>query len=242
MFYNFKNDTDGAVEMSVYGEIISGTDKWDESDVTFKDLQDSINAVPKNGTLNMYINSPGGSVFTTQAMISMINRAKQSNNIKVNAYIDGLAASCASWLVMVADNVYCYSGSVLMVHKPMAYAYGNANDLQTQIDILNKLENETIIPAYMNKAKKTEEEVKKAINDETWLSADEMIEMFNIEKLEDEKQLTACASKEVFNKYKYKNAPKELLEKENKEDQEEKIKKEIEMAIDEAEVYSSFNI
>ena len=96
-FYNIKsqNNTTGVY---IYGEIIGGSDKWDESDVTFDDFRKALDVMNNGDTLEMYINSPGGSVFTTQGIVNMINRCKKTKNIKVVSYIDGLGASCASWL------------------------------------------------------------------------------------------------------------------------------------------------
>ena len=63
-FYNIKsqNNTTG---IYIYGEIIGGSDKWDESDVTFDDFRKALDDMNNGDTLEMYINSPGGSVFTT---------------------------------------------------------------------------------------------------------------------------------------------------------------------------------
>ena len=62
----------------------------------------------------------------------------------------------------------------------------------------------------MNKCKKTEEELKDMLTNETWLSADEMVECFDIELLDEEKQIVACVDKDLFKNYK--NTPKELIE------------------------------
>ena len=151
-FYNikFRNNTTGVY---IYGEIIGGSDKWDESDVTFDDFKKALDVMNNGDTLEMYINSPGGSVFTTQGIVNMINRCKKTKNIKVVSYIDGLGASCASWLPMVADEVFIYNTSMLMVHKPMSSLFSaNANDMQSEIELLNKLENDIMIPIYMSKA------------------------------------------------------------------------------------------
>lgn len=208
-FYNITNIGNN-VDCYVYGEIIGGSEKFDESDVVFDDIKSCMDTIAEGSNFNMYINSPGGSVFTTEAMINIIKRTKQSKNITVNAYIDGLGASCASWLPMVADNVYAYKGSIMMLHKPMSCAFGNADDMKKQIDILDKLENDTMIPLYMNKCKKTKEELKDMLTNETWLSADEMVECFDIELLDEEKQIVACVDKDLFKNYK--NTPQELIE------------------------------
>ena len=54
-------------------------------------------------TLEMYINSPGGSVFTTQGIVNMINRCKKTKNIKVVSYIDGDTLTMQTYAI---DNIY----------------------------------------------------------------------------------------------------------------------------------------
>ena len=209
-FYNIKsqNNTTGVY---IYGEIIGGSDKWDESDVTFDDFRKALDTMNNGDTLEMYINSPGGSVFTTQGIVNMINRCKKTKNIKVVSYIDGLGASCASWLPMVADEVYVYNTSMLMVHKPMSSLFGaNANDMQSEIELLNKLENDIMIPIYMSKATDnlTEDKLKDMMSKETWLNAKEIQELFNVTLIEEDKEIVACADIELLKKYK--NMPKNV--------------------------------
>lgn len=217
-FYNFvtnSNDT----ELYVYGDIIGGSEKWSDDDVTFKDFSDTLTNIAPNSSLNVYVNSGGGSVFTTQAIISLLQRAKDTKNIVVNCYIDGLGASCASWLPMIANNIYVYPQSIMMIHKPMSIAFGNANDMQKQIDILDKLENDVMIPCYMNKANElTEEQLKQMLSNETWLNADEICKYFNATLLESDKEIVACSNSKYFDKYN--NIPKDILDKISKPEEE----------------------
>lgn len=230
-FYEFKNSADNNIDIYVYGEIISGTYKWDESDVTFQDFKDKLEPLTGSETINLYINSIGGSVITTQGIIAMLKRAKDKG-VKINATIDGLGASCASFLPLIADNVYAYKSSLLMVHHPFTLCYGNVNDLQAQIDILNKIENDVMMPIYMSKAKEgvTEEKIKEKIDKESWLSATEMSELFNIIILEEDKELVACVKdKSILNTYK--NIPEALKDKLNKKvsDKDDSKEKELEL-------------
>ena len=234
-FFEFSNKQENVTALYVYGEIISGSNKWDESDVTFKDFQQATENIKDNSTLEMYISSTGGSVFTTQSMIAMLERCKEKKNIKIVAYVDGLAASCASWLIMVADEIVIYSNSMLMIHKPMTMAWGNANELQKEIDLLNKLENDIMLPMYMNKAKNiTKEELKDLINAETWMAADEIKEKFNVTYIEEEKKVAAKLEKDSINKYK--NVPESVKELFNslKEPEEEEEKEDDKPTMSEA--------
>lgn len=216
-FYEFKNIAETTLDIMLYGEIISGgvDAKWDSTDVCFQDFKEAIDNIGKAKTINLYINSVGGSVITTQGIIAMLQRVKD-RGVTINSYIDGLGASCASFLPMISDNIYAYNSSLLMIHKPMSGAWGNADDMQSTIDILNKMEDSVMLPLYMSKAKDgvTKEQIKDLLSKETWLDAKEMSDLFNITLLSEAKDLVACVStndKNILNSYK--NIPQQLKDK-----------------------------
>lgn len=237
-FYEFKNITSKAADLFLYGEIVEDDVDWwtGEKDpslvglLSFKQELDNIGNV-KN--LNIYINSPGGDVFTASTMISMLQR-KKDKGTTINAYVDGLSASAASFLMMVADNVNLYRNSTVMIHKPMSIAIGNANDMQKTIDALNKIEDSVMLPMYMDKALATEEEIKNLINEETWLSASDMSKYFNVNILNEEKVAVASIKSNLFKNYK--NVPDYIKESLNSIED-----KEIEENIDEKEHISNEN-
>ena len=88
----------------------------------------------------------------------------------------------------------------------------NANDMQSEIELLNKLENDIMIPVYMSKATDnlTEDKLKDMMSKETWLNAKEIQELFNVTLIEEDKKIVACADIELLKKYK--NMPKSLKE------------------------------
>ena len=203
-FYEFKNIAEAEYSLYVYGEIVDK--KWSNSEIDIADFKEALSSIPYGAKLNMYVNSVGGNVFATSAMVSMLQRAKE-NGVKIDAYIDGIACSCASWLVMVADNINIYKNSVMMIHKPMVLSYGNANDLQKDIEVLNKIEDGVIIPIYESKAKSETAVIKELMNAETWLTAGEIQEHFNVNLIDEAKEVENVKS-DLFNTYK--NTPKEF--------------------------------
>lgn len=240
-FFEFKNITSSEADLFIYGEITQDDIDWwtGEKDSTlvglqsFKEELDSIGNVQK---LNIYINSPGGDVFTASTMISMLQRVKDKGTI-IDAYVDGLSASAASFLMMIADNIKLYKNSTVMVHKPMSFAWGNANELQKTIDALNKIEDSVIMPMYMDKAKVSEKEIKELVDNETWLSAKDMDQYFNVTILDTEKVAVASYNSSLFKNYK--NVPDfiknslENEEKTQKNEENEQISSENEQEISE---------
>ena len=171
-FIQAKADGKGEGELWVYGDITD--DKWFDSDVTPIGVRDAIKDRGNISVLNIRVNSLGGDVFSGNAIISVIDSYKRKNNVKVHAYIDGIAASMGSNIPMVADYIYAADNALYMLHKPSTFAYGNANDLEKAKQVLDKAE-ETLINNYMRHFTGTEDELRQLLADETWLTAEEAL-------------------------------------------------------------------
>lgn len=226
-----KNLMGNSADFYIYGEIVDEKvpDFWtgdiSSTEVDPNELKDELDEAERQGVrdLNIYINSPGGSVVATSAIMAQLKRFRQRTGAQLHSYIDGLAASAASFLALVADDVNIYSTSIMMIHKPLLFSYGNADDLQRDIDLLNSIEDNTIIPAYMSKAKVEESEIKSLVGDETWFNGNPDDEKFIgnyfvVNYLDQTKPVTACASKKLFNFYKH--VPEQLKNLEKPESEE----------------------
>jgi ATP-dependent Clp protease protease subunit len=84
-------------ELLLYGPIDSAT--WYGDEVTPKQFKADLDALGDVTLLRVFINSPGGDVFASQAIYSMLKR----HSARVEVYIDGLAASGASIVAMAGD-------------------------------------------------------------------------------------------------------------------------------------------
>lgn len=219
-----KNITNTSADLYFYGTIVDEktADWWtgevSTTDVDTMELKNELDNLKGITDLNIFINSPGGSVFASSTMVSMLNRFRETTGAKIHSFVDGLSASASTYLLMVADDVNFYKNSMMMIHKPMSMAWGNANELQKEIDTLNTLEDNVMIPMYMNKSKVSEEEIKDLINNETWFSANPkdknyIANYFNVNLLDESKEAVACVSKNLFRNYK--NVPKELANIQN---------------------------
>ena len=123
-----KNLTDKSADLYIYGEIVDNTDyKWDEKDVMPDDVKNALEKVDGLETLNIYINSPGGSVFSGTAIYNMLKR----NKAKKIVHIDGVAASMASVIALVGDEIYMPSNAFMMIHKPLTWVVGNPQASRT---------------------------------------------------------------------------------------------------------------
>ncbi|MCS5499809.1 Clp protease ClpP [Lysinibacillus sp. A4] len=212
-FWEIKASADEkSADLFIYGAIVSGY-KWRDEDVTLTEFQQALDdLLPSVKTLNMYVNSPGGSVFTAIAMMNQLERKK--SQLTINAYVDGVAASAASFLIMKADKIFMYENTFLMIHKPMITLWSaNAVDCREQADWLEKTESRTCIPAYKSKGTEllTDEKIKELLDGkDNWLDAEEASKYFDIVVVQEEKDAVACADIELLNQYQ--NVPKQLLE------------------------------
>ena len=208
-FYEFKNITPNSADLYIYGEIVEENwELWDEdSGVSLTDFKKELDEMQGITDLNIYINSGGGSVFASSTMVSLLERQKQKGT-KVHTYIDGLCASASTFIFFTGDDLNIYENSIAMIHKPMTISVGNADDLRKDIDTLDKIEDSIMLPLYEKKAKIDSEEIKRMIDEETWLSASEIAEKFNVNLINQTKQVVASIS----DKYKsvYKHIPKQL--------------------------------
>lgn len=192
-------------EVYIYGSIVRY--RWDDEDTTAMSFKKDLEDLGDIDTLNIYVNSPGGSVFQAQAIHSIITRQKAEKN----AYIDGLAASAASFLIMAADKIFMPKNATMMIHNPLALVIGNANDLRHEADALDKIR-VGMIEAYLAHAgeKLDEKKLKELLDAETWLTAEESYNYGLADELIDAKDIAACVDEDLFNRYK--NIPKSLLE------------------------------
>jgi ATP-dependent Clp protease protease subunit len=203
-----KNLTDQSADLYIYGEIVDNTDwKWDESDVMPDDVLKVLNQVDGLNNLNIYVNSPGGSVFAGLAIYNILKRNKAQKTV----YVDGVAASIASVIALAGDRIMIPSNAFLMIHKPWTIAMGDSNFFRKVADDMDKIES-GVMNVYKDNLKEGVEleTIQQMVDDETWLSGEEAAKYFNVEVIES-KSIAACAS-EFLNRYN--KTPNKLVSKE----------------------------
>ncbi len=181
-----KNKSDVA-EIYISGEIVDDTDGgWIEE---FRDkttgyefpakLKSQLDEV-KDKPLEIHINSYGGSVFAGVAMANLIANHKPPTT----AIVDGIAASIASQIFFSADECLMPSNAYLMIHRPFSSVGGNADDLRKAADILDTLQ-DGLETTYRKKAldSVTADDIHDMVNDETWLTGEQAVTLFNVKLL-----------------------------------------------------------
>lgn len=113
-----KNQTDSSADLFFYGDIVSETwqSEWYEDDMAPGDVKEFLDQLDGTENINIHINSGGGSVFGGIAIYNMLRR----NNAHKTVYVDGLAASIASVIMMAGDEIVMPKNATVMIHKPSA--------------------------------------------------------------------------------------------------------------------------
>jgi ATP-dependent Clp protease, protease subunit len=101
---------ESVAELHIYGVIGSS---WFEEGITADSIKQKLASFAGATRLNIFINSPGGSVYEADAIYSQLERWKGE---KV-AYIDGLAASAASYIALAADRVVTAKHGKWLIHN-----------------------------------------------------------------------------------------------------------------------------
>lgn len=155
--------------------------------------------------VHMHVNSPGGDVFEARAMVSAV-RAHQARGGSVVAFIDGLAASAATYVALAANQVHMAEGGMFMVHNSWTLSYGNKTDLRATADLLEKIDG-TIAADYRRKTAASAAQVAEWMDAETWFTAEEALAAGFVDGVM-QPPATEGAKANRWNLAAYANAPK----------------------------------
>lgn len=173
----------------VYGTI--GADWWSPEDENrAKDFAQKLDELsPK--PLDIRIDSCGGDVYEGFAIASAIQRYEGYTH----AYVDGIAASAASYIALMADRVTMNDYAMLMIHNAWAVTAGNRDELREMADRLEALDG-TIAGIISARSALTMDEVRDAMCAETWYTADDALECGMCDEvLETEQRVAACVDR-----------------------------------------------
>lgn len=163
-WYRIENliDTPGTAAIYIYDEI-------GYFGVSAQDFVAEL-AQLKVSTLEVHLNSPGGDVFDGLAIYNALRRFPA----KKTGYIDGIAASAASFIAMACDELLIERNAQMMVHDASGICIGNASEMQMMATLLDKA-SDNIADIYLQRAGGTLEQWRGAMKVETWYSSAEAV-------------------------------------------------------------------
>lgn len=188
----------------IYDEILgNNSDRWEEKGVTPEDVRDLLQTIQNDREMELHINSPGGNVW---GGVAIYNLLKQHAG-KITGYVDGVAASAASVVLMAADEIIMPTGAFVMIHAPSVLMYGNAAELRAQADELDKI-GAGIADIYQRRMIDQEESALEMMHQETWFTGTEFQSKFSGVTVEEQAPVYACLG---LKKQKYQHIPKAVM-------------------------------
>lgn len=184
-----------AKAIRLYGVVGQWWDDMDAKSVT--------NALIEAGDedVDIYISSYGGDLADGMAIYNALRRYRG----ETTAYIDAVAASSATVIMLGADRVVMPKSSMIMIHNPWNLSAGDYRDMAKAAEVLEK-HRDAIVSIYQEKTGKDVETLQAMLDDETWMTAEEALaegfidEVIDAREEEVEARALACIDFEKFNK------------------------------------------
>ncbi len=170
--------------------------------VSAKGFLAELGALPDDAPIDLRLNSPGGSVFDAVAIHNALSRHAGM----VTIWIDGIAASAASYIAMAGDEIVMPENAFLMIHDPSGMVIGTAADMRDMAGTLDKIA-AGMLRGYAARSGKPEDEIAALMAAETWLTAAEALEAGLATRMAEPVRIAAS-----FDIARFRNAPRELVE------------------------------
>ena len=191
----FKMDVAGDVAvMHIYGPI-----GWDG--ITARQVADELDNIGDVERIHVRINSEGGHAFDGVAIMNQL----MSSQLRVDVTVDGLAASAASVIAMAGDSITMAAGAMMMVHNPMGFVMGGAEEMRSTANVLDAITDQ-VAGIYAARTSIDHKGVRALMDAETWLGAAQAVDMgFATNVAEDRERIAA-----KWDLSRYTNVPDDL--------------------------------
>lgn len=166
-------------DVTKYGTFNWNTWDYDESETSAKYFKDQLAAILDTDTIELHINSGGGSVKEGVAIYTQL-RQKASKKI---GYVDGVAYSVAFLILQACDERIMGLGTSALVHNMWMNVSGNAKELRKAADDLDVLM-ESNRKVFLERSSLEEQRLIEMMEAETFLTPDQCLEYGFIDKID----------------------------------------------------------
>lgn len=183
--YCFQKGEGNAHKLYIYDDVTQyGTFNWstweyEESETSAKYFRDQLEAIPDADTIELHINSNGGSVKEGVAIYTQL-RQKASKKI---GYVDGVAYSVAFLILQACDERVMGLGTSALIHNMWMSVSGNAKELRKAADDLDVLM-ESNRQVFLERSNLEEQKLIEMMEAETFLTPDQCLEYGFIDKID----------------------------------------------------------
>lgn len=126
--------------------------------------------------INMYIKSPGGSVYDGMAVYDVMQYIKAP----VHTYVMGWAASMGSFIAQAgeAGHRYLLPSATTMIHQPSSGSKGKISDMEIDYHESTRLKKDLTEKYVLHNSKGTTyEQFEKLMDRDKWLNAQEALDL-----------------------------------------------------------------
>ena len=198
------------MKLFIYGEIDNNEKKGYTGEMDVKNVLDNLQPLEP---LDIHINSIGGSVAVGIGIYNMLKAWKGKKTV----FIDGWAASIASVIAMVGDEIVMNDNSLIMIHAPHMGLQGSALEMRKAAETLDTVE-ATLLNAYTQRTGQPIEKIAAWVQAETWFTAEDCIKYGFADRIGSaiDSRMVAKLDPATIEKM---NVPKAVLEKINAKEQ-----------------------
>lgn len=183
-WYNIEQ-SEGEAEILIYDQI--GLDFWGDG-LSANDFVQQVKDL-RVKRLNIRINSPGG--YITEGKV-IYNTIKNLRNMETYSFVDGIAASVASWIPLATDHRIINENAQVMIHDPWGIAIGDADEMRETADQLDR-EKMAIVGMYEARVNLPTQKIAEMMSAETWMNAAEAVSHGFMDQIDGNRRLAACA-------------------------------------------------
>jgi ATP-dependent Clp protease protease subunit len=164
-FFTMKSAGNGEGEILIYDQIGEG---FFGDGMSAKAFDAELKNLGDVKSLNVRINSPGGSVFDGLAIYNTL----KNHSARKTVTVDGIAASAASLIAMAGDEIVMPDNAFMLIHEPRALAQGTATDMLTVAADLEKM-TESFAGIYAGRSGSDADAAKKLMGEDRLMTAAE---------------------------------------------------------------------
>lgn len=173
---------------------------WDENCISAKKVREAFSEI-NDTQVRITIDSMGGDFFEMITIFNIIRDYARSNPAtQIETYIQGSAMSAASMIALAAkagnksNLIKVEDNSLFLIHNAWTIIYGNQYDLESEIDLLKRIDNMQV-DIYERKTGKSREELAEIMKKSDFMYGQEIVDAgFADEVIE-----TADTASESFN-------------------------------------------
>lgn len=169
-----------AYSLYIYGEITD--EQWFEDDITPTMVNTALVEAGDAELIDVYINSPGGSVFAGHTIYNALKR----HTSLIRTTVDGIAASIASTILQAGDERAIAPNGMVMIHPASGGVWGTEAEIRSYADALADVTG-TVEDTYLDKIDMPREELKKLMDAETYMNAEKAVELGFVDSIVGEK-------------------------------------------------------